>query len=248
MTTAAPATTRGHHLRRSSAWGTVALTVAVLLLGLLARRAFPGPDVVAGVAMAGALAVIAVSRRVSLRDLGLVPSSWRRGLLWGGALAAAAGVAYAVLLVIPATRDSIATGGGAQGRALWVAVLLVIPLGTVLPEELAFRGLLLHQLALLGHRLDLRAGVALSSAAFGLWHVLPALAGGAANAAVDDVLGGGVAGTVLRVLVTVAFTAVAGVVLGVVRLRSRSLVAPMMAHWAVNGFGATVVAVAAGAV
>jgi CAAX protease family protein len=123
---------------------------------------------------------------------------------------------------------------------LWT-VLVVIPLGTVVPEELAFRGLLLAQL---GRRRGVLAATLLSSGLFGLWHVLPSLGGGAANAAIADVVGGDAAGTALRVAVTVVSTSVAGVVLCWLRLRSGSLLAPILAHWTVNGLGVIVALVA----
>ncbi|HEY5879710.1 MAG TPA: hypothetical protein VIU11_12440 [Nakamurella sp.] len=47
---------------------------------------------------------------------------------------------------------------------------------------------------------------------FGFWHVAPALAGGSANQAVDEVVGGGLPGLLLRVAGTVLFTAATGVV------------------------------------
>jgi membrane protease YdiL (CAAX protease family) len=46
-------------------------------------------------------------------------------------------------------REALPDGEGGLGRAALWTVLVVIPLGTVLPEEFAFRGLLL---ALLGRR------------------------------------------------------------------------------------------------
>ncbi|HEV2870259.1 MAG TPA: CPBP family glutamic-type intramembrane protease, partial [Actinomycetota bacterium] len=79
-----------------------------------------------------------------------------------------------------------------------------------------------------------------SSGLFGLWHVVGSLGGGAANAAIVGVVGGDAAGTMLRVVVTVAFTALAGVVLCWLRLRSGSLLAPILAHWTVNGLGVIV--------
>ena len=117
----------------------------------------------------------------------------------------------------------------------------MIPLGTVLPEEFAFRGLLL---ALLGRRYGVLAGTLLSSGLFGLWHVVASLGGGPANAAIVGVVGGGTAGTVARVIATVSFTTLGGVVLCWLRLRSGSLLAPILAHWTVNALGviATLVA------
>jgi membrane protease YdiL (CAAX protease family) len=49
-----------------------------------------------------------------------------------------------------------------------------------------------------------------------------------------------VAGMGVRVVVTVGFTALGGVVLCWLRLRSGSLLAPVLAHWTVNGLGVIV--------
>ncbi|MGS0686429.1 CPBP family glutamic-type intramembrane protease, partial [Nakamurella sp. GG22] len=81
------------------------------------------------------------------------------------------------------------------------------------------------------------AATAVSSVLFGLWHVLPALGGGAANESVSGVVGGGTGGSVFLVVGTVLFTTAAGVVFGVLRDRSDSLLAPIGLHWAVNGIG-----------
>src|SRR4030095_13217216 len=122
-----------------------------------------------------------------------------------------------------------------------VEVLVVISLGTVLPEELAFRGLLL---ALLGRRYGVLAGILLSSGLFGLWHVVPSLGGGTTNAPIASVVGADAAGMVARVVVTVGFTSLAGALLCWLRLRSGSLLAPILAHWTVNGLGVIVTLVA----
>jgi uncharacterized protein len=151
------------------------------------------------------------------------------------------GAAYALAYATGTVGEALPDGEGGLGRtALW-AVLVVIPLGTVLPEELAFRGLLL---ALLGRRYGVLAASLLSSGLFGLWHVVPSLGGGTANATMASVVGADAAGTVLRVVVTVVFTALAGVALCWLRLRSGSLLAPVLAHWTVNGLGVIVTLVA----
>ena len=90
----------------------------------------------------------------------------------------------------------------------------------------------------------MRAATLLSSGLFGLWHILPSLGGGVANATIAGAVGGDAAGTLLRVAVTVVFTSAAGVVLCLLRLRSGSLLAPVLAHWAVNGLGIIVAALA----
>lgn len=88
---------------------------------------------------------------------------------------------------------------------------MVIPLGTVLPEEFAFRGGLW---VLAHHEWGRWAATLVSSTVFGFWHVAPALGGGSANQAFDAVVAGEMLGLVLRVVGTVVFTGVAGVVFG----------------------------------
>jgi uncharacterized protein len=192
------------------------------------------------------LAVLAVAKVVDA----LVPGAHvavglglavRSGLRWGLAAAVLVGAAYAVASLAAPVREALPDGQGGLGRGLLTAVLVVIPLGTVLPEELAFRGVLLP---LLGRRHGLPAAALLSSALFGLWHVLASLGGGTANAAIAGVVGEDAAGTVLRVVVTVLFTSLAGVVLCALRARSGSLVAPVLAHWTVNGLGVIVASLA----
>src|SRR4029450_97218 len=145
--------------------------------------------------------------------------------------------AYALGLLVAPLRDALPQDDTALGRgALW-AVLVVVPLGTVVPEELAFRGVLL---ALLGRRHDARTATLVSSALFGLWHVLASLGGGAANATIAGAVGGDAAGTTVRVVVTVLFTSLAGVVLCWLRLRSGSPLPPGLGPWTGNGVGGIV--------
>ncbi len=187
-----------------------------------------------GLGLTGALAVVARLSGLSAADLGLARSTWPAGLRWGGACAAVAAAAYGTALLIPAARDAVAGTGTSSWAQTLLASLVVIPLATVIPEEFAFRGVLW---GLLRRQSGRRVATAVSSAIFGLWHVLPSLAGGAANEAVDGVVGGGAAGVALRVVGTVLFTAAAGVLFCELRARSDSLLAPMLAHWAVNGLG-----------
>jgi membrane protease YdiL (CAAX protease family) len=73
-----------------------------------------------------------------------------------------------------------------------------------------------------------------TSVLFGLWHVLPALRVGAANAGVATAAGGNDA---LVVVGTVALTTMGGLVFGELRRRSGSVLAGAGAHWATNGLG-----------
>ena len=219
----------------------VGLVIVALAVAKGVDGAVPGAHVAVGLGLTVCLVGVARVQGLTTADLGLARSNWPTGLRWGAAAAALVGTAYALAYMSGPVRESLPDGEGGLGRtALWT-VLVVIPLGTVLPEELVFRGLLL---ALLGRRYGLLAASLLSSGLFGLWHVVPALGGGTANATMASVVGADAAGTVVRVVVTVVFTALAGVVLCALRLRSGSLLAPVLAHWTVNGLGVIVTLIA----
>jgi membrane protease YdiL (CAAX protease family) len=227
-------------MRIGRGW-TVGLALAALAVAKAVDRAVPGAHVAVGLGLVACLVAIARGQRLTAADLGLTRSTWPAGLRWGAAAAVLVVVAYVLAYVTGPVRQALPDGEGGLGRAALWTVLVVIPLGTVLPEELAFRGLLL---ALLGRRYGLRAGVLLSSGLFGLWHVVPSLGGGTANATMASVVGADAGGTVVRVVITVIFTSLGGVVLCWLRLRSGSLVAPVLAHWTVNGLGVIVAALA----
>jgi hypothetical protein len=115
-----------------------------------------------------------------------------------------------------------------RGRAAYETAIR-IPIGTALAEELLFRGALL---ALFRRRYSTAGAVAVSSLLFGCWHLLPA------RQSVADNSSGGTADTSLRTLAlmvgTVAATTVAGVGFAGLRLRSRSILAPVIVHAAIN--------------
>jgi len=213
------------------------LVLAVLVVARVVDAVVPGAHVVVGLGLTACLVAIARAEGLTAADLGVDRPAWGSGLRWGLAAATLVAAAYALAILAAPVRAALADGQGGLGRQALTAVLVVVPLGTVLPEELAFRGLLL---ALPGRRHGLRDATLVSSALFGLWHVLASLGGGTANAAVAGVVGGDAAGTVARVVATVLFTPLAGVVLCALRLRSRSLLAPVLAHWTVNGLGVIV--------
>jgi membrane protease YdiL (CAAX protease family) len=219
----------------------VGLVIVALAVGLVVDRAVPGGHLAVGLGLVACLVAIARGQGLTAADLGLARSTWPAGLRWGAVAAALVGTVYALAYVTGPVREALPDGEGGLGRAALWTVLVVIPLGTVLPEEFAFRGLLL---ALLGRRYGMLAGALLSSGLFGLWHVVPSLGGGMANATMASVVGADTAGMVVRVVATVCFMSLAGVVLCGLRLRSRSLVAPVLAHWTVNGLGVIVAALA----
>jgi membrane protease YdiL (CAAX protease family) len=217
------------------------LVLAVLAVATAVDHAVTGAHLAVGLGLAACLVVIARAQGLTAADLGLSRSSWPAGLRWGAAASGLVAAAYGLGLLVAPLRHALPDVHGQLGPGTLWAVLVVVPLGTVLPEELAFRGVLL---ALLGRRHDVRTATLVSSALFGLWHVLASLGGGAANAMLAGAVGGDAAGTTARVVATVLFTSLAGVVLCWLRLRSRSLLAPALAHWTVNGLGVMVALVA----
>lgn len=201
---------------------------------------YPGSYVPANLAAAALLLVSARAAGLSWEELGLARRHVSAGARWGAACLALVAAAYGVTLSVPALRPLLtdARMAGVDGGELAYRVLLGIPLGTVLWEELAFRGVLL---AALTRVLSLRTAVAVSAAVFGVWHVRPTLSALALNDVVD-----GPVLTGLAVLLGCLGTAAAGVVLAWLRLRTGSLLAPALVHVATNSLGALAAAAALG--
>ncbi len=215
------------------------LSVSLLLLALanyLANRLFPHADVLIGIAVT--LTLLVVAHRAGMRPahLGLSHWTYARGLRWGLGASTALALLYGVVLLVPAVRAN-ADPVDQPWPAAAFTVLVVIPLATAIPEELAFRGVLL---ALLHRHTTSRRAVVISSLLFAVWHLLPALSGSAANLAADRAAtdaGVGLAATALRVAGTLALTFAGGLVFCELRRRAHSLLAPVVAHWALNGLG-----------
>jgi membrane protease YdiL (CAAX protease family) len=189
------------------------------------NRVVPSPAYVPANLAAAGLAVAAARRsRVPLADLGMRRDRAGRGLRAG--LAASVPV---VAVVAAWFLDERATAEG-TGQALY-HTLVRIPLGTAVAEEAIFRGALLGLLLQRGSR---ARAVAVSSVLFGCWHVLPTLDTLTLNP-VGAVVGDDPARTGGAVLAAVAATTAAGLGFSWLRLRGDSVLAPMVAHAAVNG-------------
>ncbi len=181
----------------TTAWSTYLLPA----LGLDARAR--------AVANASFAVGVAALSRTSADELGLRNAA--AGLKWGAAASAIPVLGSAVVAAVPALRRRVRPSE--DELAEWV--LFRIPVGTVLTEELLFRGVL-----------D-AASPALSPIFFGLWHIHPARAAG------DTVLG------------TVLATTAAGVVFSWLRARSGSVLAPALLHYFLNASGAVLAGLAA---
>lgn len=206
--------------------------VALGISNLLTNRVLPEAAYVPwNLALAGGLVALARHAGCSDEELGLDRRHLDRGTRLGAVLAAGITAAHATTWASGRGRgvfhDRRVTDLGAA--AAWSQAVVRIPLGTVLAEEVAFRGVLPALLA--SPRNPWRART-LASALFGLWHVLPSqsLAGqnqGAGQLAART----GRAGVPVLAVVT---TAVAGAVLHDLRRRGRHLAAPILVHLATN--------------
>lgn len=216
--------------------GGASAVVVMALAGInLVRHLLHPPWWVAPLEAAGLLG-LARLRGLSWTELGLGRSRVRSGLRWALGAAGVVAVVYSVGVLLPATRPAFRDSRyHLPLPGTLVTALVVIPLGTVVLEEIAFRSVLWGMLA--RHRRPWQV-LATTSALFGLWHVLPSLQIAAGNEGVSAAVGQ--RGGAVVVVSTVAVTTAGGLVFGELRRRSDSVLAPAGAHWATNGLGVLV--------
>jgi membrane protease YdiL (CAAX protease family) len=214
--------------RRVSAGTVAGLLISLAVIDVVTTRLTPDwfdPFFRLAVVV-GALVWARRSMQLSWDELGFTRAKAGSGLRWGLLAMLVLAVVIAVAVAIPATRSFFENDDvrADSGLAHILEPLIGIPLTTVLFEEILFRGVLLG--VLLRFTTQVRA-VLIGAIAFGLWHIPPALSdanGESAIAALGVVLG------------TIAFTTVAGAIFCWLRLRSGSLLAPILAHIGSNSF------------
>ncbi|MGK3202387.1 CPBP family glutamic-type intramembrane protease [Amycolatopsis sp. MEPSY49] len=218
---------------------TFALVTAVVVLAAsttLANRVLPGwAYPVCGLVAAAILVALGRAAGCTWTDLGL--GTLRRPALAGLAGAGLIAVVFGIALAVPALRTVYQDGRVGDpdfGQLLWLTCGRIL-FGTVLIEEVAFRGVLPGLLGASDDRW--RWPPILGAAAlFGLWHALPALAIGR-NAAVHAVFGATPV-VVLQVL-AMAAAGVAGVFLHWWRHTGRGVLASVIVHFTTNAGGLT---------
>ncbi|MEU7603333.1 CPBP family intramembrane glutamic endopeptidase [Streptomyces sp. NPDC041003] len=213
------------------------LTVAVLVAANLAVHHWTGlSGLVTAVVVSAVLLGVLFWAGGTLADAGLAPGTLARGARWALALIGLVAVVYLAAALLPATRVLFEDRRYAAmtGSELLLRVFLLVPVGTVLVEEIAFRGVLY---GLVCRDRGAAWATAVSSLLFGLWHVLPSLHLATAKPALTTVFGDSGLGAALAVVAAVLFTGAAGVLFCELRRRSGSLLAPMGLHWAVNALG-----------
>lgn len=187
------------------------------------------------------LVVLAKVLGLSWRELGISRASLKKGLGYGAVAAGVVVIAVAIGVALPFTREFFLVDSYASVRTALLAALVIIPLKTVLPEELVFRGVLHGSLQRLG---GMRAVFIAGSLLFGLWHVAASLNMTAGNAGLTEALGTGSFGRWVGVGLAVVATSCAGAMFTWLRHRSNSLAAPIALHWAFNAVGALAAAAA----
>ena len=214
----------------------VAVVVAVLVAtNLLAHFTTPWASIATVPAAAVGLMILLRYRGMGWAELGLGREHWKSGLGYALGAVTVVGSLIAIGVMLPMTRPLFLNHHYATISGALVASMVVIPLQTVIPEELAFRGVLHGAL----NRAWGFRGVALGgSLLFGLWHVATSLGLTSSNVGFTRLFGGGIVGMLAGVALAVLATGAAGFVFSWLRRRSGSLIAPIALHWSLNGLGA----------
>jgi membrane protease YdiL (CAAX protease family) len=189
----------------------------------------------------GVLLAAAAASGLTAADLGLTRDRVPAGLRCAAGPAAALATAWLAVAATPATRPVLADRRitGLTWPQVAYQVTVRIPVGTVLWEETAFRGVLQ---AALRRVLPGPAAIAVTSSVFGIWHIRPTIAA----LRINEVETGSRAGWA-RVAAAVAGTAAVGGLLSGFRHRSGSLAAPVLLHLTANCGAALAARAVAGA-
>ena len=214
------------------------LAIVVLLISnIMSNRILPAWAYLPwNVLIAVVLVVIAHRVGFDFSGVGLAFRSWHRPVGVGLILVACTGFVLAIGLILPATREAFLdarvreTGLG----GMLYQVLIRIPLGTVLLEEIAFRGVLPTLFGANPALVWRWKPVLGASALFGAWHILPSSALTTGNSAVYDMFGGS---AVLVALLAMVSTMLVGILLSLACYVGRGLKAGMLVHWATNSLG-----------
>ena len=179
---------------------------------------------------AGIALPVAAAGGLTAADVGIGRGAWRLGRP-GRWSAGAAAAGWLLVAALPATRPVLADKrvAGLKGRAVAYQAAVRIPVGTVLWEEIAFRGVLQ---AALRRVMENNAAVAVTSGVFGIWHLRPTLQALRANG-----LGDSRRHAIAGLCAGVAATTAGGAFLSWLRERSGGLAAPIMLHLVTNSGG-----------
>jgi membrane protease YdiL (CAAX protease family) len=222
-----------HHLRVYVDIGVV--VVVLVLTNLIAHFTTPLANFVVVPVAAVALVLLVRFRGLGWAELGLGRDHWRSGAWYALGAVALVGTVITVGALLPWTRPMFLNDHYATVSGALIASMVIIPLQTVIPEELVFRGVL-H--GTLDRAWGFRGVAAAGSLLFGLWHIATSLSLTSSNVGFSNLFGAGAFGMVAGVVLAVIATGTAGFVFTWLRRRSGSLIAPIALHWSLNGLGA----------
>ena len=238
MATVAAARPAVHHrARRRRRWALAIVIVLLVISNIVANRVIPQWAYVPwNLSMAGLLLYVSTRGGAGPVAIGLGIRHWHRPVGVGLLLVGSTALVFALGMIIPATQNAFLDtriGDATLGQMLFI-VLVQIPLGTVVLEEVAFRGVLP---ALIGGAPAIRwrwVPVLGASFLFGLWHILPSMGIGNANAAVGQTLG---TNPWITTTAAVLSMTAAGVLMCVMARVGKGIKTTMLLHWATNSLG-----------
>ncbi len=210
-----------------------ALVGAILVLAVanpLNNRVAPSAYILTAVVASAVMLALLRGAGGSWADAGLGRDSLRRGATWALFLSAGTAVVMMLAVLAPATQELFLDPRvqGAGSGAIAFAALVRVPLGTVLLEEIGFRGVVY---GLAGRMWGAGWATVVSSVLFGLWHLDPAIGVVTSHpslARFDEPL---------AVTAAVLVASIVGAVMCELRRRSGSLLAPAALHWTANALG-----------
>jgi membrane protease YdiL (CAAX protease family) len=222
-----------HHFRVYVDIGVVVVVLA--LTNLIAHFTTPLANFVVVPAAAIGLVLLVRSRGLGWSELGLGRDHWRSGVWYALGAVAFVGTVIVIGALLPWTRPMFMNDHYATLSGALLASMIIIPLQTVIPEELAFRGVL-H--GALDRAWGFRGVAAAGSLLFGMWHIATSFGLTSGNVGFTKLFGAGAVGMLAGVVMAVIATGAAGFVFTWLRRRSGSLIAPIALHWSLNGLGA----------
>lgn len=173
----------------------------------------------------GTLIYVAATDGIHRRDIGLTKQNSKQGLLYGVAIALIILVLFCIAFVIAPTLFSDQRYNQSPQKLL-VALLVILPLRTVLLEEFLFRGVYYAYFK----NLKPLYSYAIPALLFGMWHIIPSLDFKRLTLPIINFI----VPQALSTLGTITLTSIAGAGLLWARKRSGSLLAPVIIHYTIN--------------
>lgn len=219
---------------KALAFGVLLVVWGNLLHRLIGNTAvLPGGSahfVIAGAVLVALSLLAARSLGLDASALGLTPAGALRGfaigLVSGGA---AATIAVAATRLVPLLLGAPLVYGplvGFPSDRLALHVALFLPLGTVLPEEVAFRGTLFAGLL---RQMGVRAAIVASALTFALWHGFVAIA-----TVADSTFGQQTGWWIVGIGGAMVVLFAGGLIMAILRTITGTLMTSIAAHWAFN--------------